>query len=1048
MAAIRVSFARHQHASACSSVFVRPPCSRSTLFASKASIGLLDTLRYCISVVSPLPRSKHIQRSHAQSASPFMLSRRSTRSTQQLRKARSSDAKGLRHERRARTTGSEAAGARPHALTAAEIAFNREYGLTGRGQLLASPRSSNESPSVLRRTQSVRFAGPSAVPPRSASIRRREASARNGSESRCINSALSCGEPLSRPDTALTALPQARASPGPPESRGSSLRKAKSLFIARDLDSRPGAEDDPGRIATYAHGVALQESYAYSPGIVVSSKLGIDLASTPIPEHDEEGLPTPVPFGMRKSAQARDLRKQASMPAFTRRRQSPKPFRRTVRSSSTTSYGDGISSHPNVHPPATRVATIGLRVRHMSSSVKGKVKRAFRRASGSSDSVPKQQVGASKSHFVEDAQDLACDGVYPFIPMPEEELVSRCSSRTTSPMGMPAPFNPTLHPGSVRTTLSVNTDGSKSRVTSWANSTVADGTQRMNAAEIKRLSVIQENGGPHQPSSSAGAVGLGSRGKRVHELFRRPLRPGTGRMNEPVDPHAIYSALQQRLEEIRFEQKERRRQDDGSDASPRRASGETTTTQAARNPSGGSNDTCRTTVRLIGDSSSVDDDTTGHNDSSEAESSKDGRRASAAAEQVSGLYSFSASTESLQPPPQAPELRSSDAFAKKLVVERGSTFFPNHQDVQQQELSPYRRAMLARIAEEDSRATVYDPALIAPNLLSSGLGIMANRNGSGQSVSESNYSRGVGGTPTTAKHHSRPFSYEGRGPSHATGRPESTSSSEERTGSGNWTRVTRPCEPSRWTNNGWFQHDPREGLHVREQAQYHEDETDRAARACSKNPEAPPTVADDTGPTSTIRAHGVTPWPERKSSRRPLQERDAGHAQNVQNGSPAPMEDYAHTPSTANYENRRLSSYQLHAPHTPQPLSQKASIASFASRRSVGPNAADGGAAAARPASLNSRHSPERIARLRRLQSSHALRPRMAFETNEPAANVHEYFAQAKHGGYPRMGSSSPFRRGTPDGRYTPGGSRMVEEFLERRRERHASEQSNGPVFL
>ena len=1008
-----------------------------------------------------------------------MLSRRNTRSTRQLRKSRSSDSSNLHSERPKGLISLDTGAVRQYAFTAAEVAFEREYGTPGRDPSLRSPRSSEESPTKLRRTQSVRFTGPNAVPPCRSSITQRQARAWDDVESRSVTSVLSHRNSTAQSiNTSLTALPQATSIENVPSFKAGSLRKARSLFNTRV--SRAGhfqSENVPIQEGIRTHGFDMSETTAETPGSFVSSRYGVVLSASPI-EEEQEDKEAEAPYGNDpEGPQAQNVRKQASIPAFNRRRHSPKPFKRTVRSNSITSYGDGISSHPAVNPPQSKAGNIGLKVRHISSSVKGKVIRAFRRTSGSSDTVPKQQVDAQKPHFGESDQDPSESFRYPFVPMPEEELVSRCSSRASSTCGLPAPLNPTLHPGSIRTTQSVNTERSQSRVTSWANSTVAEGTQRVNPAEFNRLSIISENGGPHQPSSSAGMVGYGGKNRRVHELFRRPLRPGSGKTNEHVDSQVIYSALQRRLDEIRLEEEERKRLGTPEDGSSRHTSGEMPM-NSVRSPSGGSEETCPTTVKLV-------DESLEHEDANGTTSQHMGTQSSEVTFQgplvsrrtIRHKRSVACIPEDFETSPQLTNEVQGAMSHKRPMPGNTSAFFPVYQDVQQTDLSPYRKAMLAKVTEEDGRATVYDPSWNVPPSMPTRLGDLAEKNSSGQSVSESNYSRAAGSTPTIARNTGRPlFSHPtnndseigesklGRG-TFANGwtihRPlmksdSGSSLADDRVDEGNWVRVSQPAEPSPWTRDERMQHETTQSRHIRESAQLHKDEADDIARGYALTLDQRPQPGHQVTAVPPTWQTTRSPVIETRTSRLPLQERGAPHSYNVQATAPAYLENWSQVTSTSNAENQRASSYQLNRPYTPQPLSQKASIASLASQLRAGLDSSggdngDGQASPVRPSTSGgtpTRHSRERVARLRRLQSSNGLRQKPALKANGSPANVHEYFVQGKVTNGPRLGGGSPFARGTMEGRWTPGGSKMVEEFLSNRRERQESEPSSEPAFL
>lgn len=153
--------------------------------------------------------------------------------------------------------------------------------------------------------------------------------------------------------------------------------------------------------------------------------------------------------------------------------------------------------------------------------------------------LPPQQLNASRLHFGDGAfgdvgnggfdnyiQDNAIDmSRASFYEDPWHEKVEDDDLRRLSNM---APVN---------RSNSDLTDGSKSRVTSWTDTT-STGSLREAPIERKRLSVIQEDGGPHQPSSSAGTHIGGV------TIFRKPLPLPPG---QQPDPQRLYSALVRRM---------------------------------------------------------------------------------------------------------------------------------------------------------------------------------------------------------------------------------------------------------------------------------------------------------------------------------------------------------------------------------------------------------------------------------------------------------------------------------------------------------------------
>ena len=223
------------------------------------------------------------------------------------------------------------------------------------------------------------------------------------------------------------------------------------------------------------------------------------------------------------------------------KKRAQKAFRKTVRTSSATSYGSAIGS---VAPIAEK--GIKSKAKGYSVSLKNKLKNVFSRGSGPSKGLPSQQVEADRPHFNDYiAGPNMLEYTEPTIPMPDKNLLHRVNSRGTSPHRMPVHLPQPSRAGSIRSVLS-NDDLSngKSRVTSWTDSTVSSSLTREQLLERKRLSIIQENGGPHQPSSSFGtAPRRGFFGQALHGSVKNR------RDSTTISNRQIFSALQQRLDQ-------------------------------------------------------------------------------------------------------------------------------------------------------------------------------------------------------------------------------------------------------------------------------------------------------------------------------------------------------------------------------------------------------------------------------------------------------------------------------------------------------------------
>jgi len=200
-----------------------------------------------------------------------------------------------------------------------------------------------------------------------------------------------------------------------------------------------------------------------------------------------------------------------------------KEFRSSVRSS---------GSNEIKEPSNGAVSTLG-KAQSISSSLRNRFKKTFTK---SVPTLPPQQLDASKAYFGDgffsdrgnggfDDYNVECmtntSHLSFYAPAPEDQNTAEDFKRLSK---VPRLNNSNL-------SLSSN---SNSRVTSWTNSTHT-GSVRESPLERKRLSVIQEDGSPYQPSSSAGTHLDGV------SAFHRPM---TGAV---PDGQRLYSALTKRM---------------------------------------------------------------------------------------------------------------------------------------------------------------------------------------------------------------------------------------------------------------------------------------------------------------------------------------------------------------------------------------------------------------------------------------------------------------------------------------------------------------------
>ena len=331
------------------------------------------------------------------------------------------------------------------------------------------------------------------------------------------------------------------------------LRKAKSMFSPGKAPSAVFSDGVPNS-RRHFHRQSLQSSDAYHEDPRLRKSYSFLRGVTDrISTSSRHYVTTDAAVQLARDQYLRQLEQQRlkEQPSFLglgNRRKSQKAFRRTVRTSSTNSYGSAIASPlASVEPPTTK--DLGHRARSLSQTIKKKIKRVFKRSSDTDRTMPVQQIKASHPHYGD--YILTSDGKeqrYPAVPEPDAELLLRVSSRESITYTAPIYGEKSARSGSIRSTHSDDDESNgKSRVTSWTDSTAANTIHMPQTLERKRLSIIKEDGGPHQPSSSARQYGGTSNG---YASFRQPVRQSSaGRVSGPIDPKRIFSALQKKIDE-------------------------------------------------------------------------------------------------------------------------------------------------------------------------------------------------------------------------------------------------------------------------------------------------------------------------------------------------------------------------------------------------------------------------------------------------------------------------------------------------------------------
>ena len=683
-----------------------------------------------------------------------MLSHRNSRGFSRLRSTGSSS-KVLRNAKTEADLRSVSKAAYQQAVAAASLAFERVMGTSQRERNHSLTACSANDQNVLGRKKSVRFTGPNAAPIQKRSITRRQARTwENISYHEPSSPAKSRDEGSTFEEKMLFSPAHPRNSPvdSTPLSSYRRLKKSQSMFSPHS--TRPGPFFRSARRGETSSRSDQMHTSGITDDSPSNSRQSKALSSAP---DTAKRLHHPCPGAYEQELviqKARDeyirrvetqsLEPKSSTASLRTRRQSQKSFRRTVRTnSSSNSYGAAISSQAAPVPEKTRVFNIGPKTRKISNSLRDKFRRIFRKTSGSNRSLPSQHIDSQRPHFGNYMQESSTsDKAESYLPILSVHTSDPDTSQSSSIDKLHVRSGQCSHSGSNRSLRSSYSSGAaRSRVTSWTNSIETDATRQLQASDIKRLSIIQENSGPTQPSSSAGMAG--SRRGKGYALFGKPIQPGSSRINEPINSQRIFSALQKRLDE-RNRTKELGESDPVGPQKSRRFSSNISR-GPSRRVSEGNRQSAPKTVRLIDDE---------HFDKSLLPT-----KAWRGSESLNFASFPTVHADDVFLPSPVPSVRHKRSNArvsveltlqdladhnegitytgKKPLVEKGSVFFPPNLSYTKEQPSPYRMAMQARTQPKEPA----DPGL-------SGL----EKTTSESMDSGSLYSRDVDGSPKYPLH--------------------------------------------------------------------------------------------------------------------------------------------------------------------------------------------------------------------------------------------------------------------------------------------------------
>ncbi|KAL8933033.1 MAG: hypothetical protein Q9216_006555, partial [Gyalolechia sp. 2 TL-2023] len=445
-----------------------------------------------------------------------MLSRGNSEASARLRRAKSTASIKTRHSSSFKPCTSDPSIARDQALAAASHAFGHAAGpdMSSKAARERAPQFNDPKPDrALIHSRSIRFAGPTALSARGTPINTRAAPAADPDPKTHLGSF----QPGFRRRNSsiqgdaefITAIPsygeyvETRVASQPSSYR--KLRRSKSMFNSRDSSRtflstglHPTAFRTRGNSSSAVERPAQELNHD-------GSRLG---SSFTFLRSQDEQTSRQVVIG--KNAQeeaviiARDQylhgmdqpnvneKQWVCNPAI--RRRSQKAFRRTVRTSSTNSYGSAVESPESLSNDWLGRKGVSGRARALSSSFKNRLKRVFNRSSTEEATFPIQHLQASRPHFGGTTAPL--------------DTSETCGQRAESPsLSTPDggslrqeqfPHLPPWQGSSARSTYNADNDvdinDQRSRVTSWTNSTAANTITAHENLGRKRLSIIQENG--------------------------------------------------------------------------------------------------------------------------------------------------------------------------------------------------------------------------------------------------------------------------------------------------------------------------------------------------------------------------------------------------------------------------------------------------------------------------------------------------------------------------------------------------------------------------
>ena len=314
------------------------------------------------------------------------------------------------------------------------------------------------------------------------------------------------------------------------------LRRTKSLMARSGLRQSGSAKDIYTGGTSDGLGLRIRKSFNF---LRPTSRVEVARrAETSLGSHDGTVLLERGQYLDRMPQSVPERKPSLLLETF---RRPHKTFRKSVRSGTATDSPEIILPHPK---------------RSFSGSLRHRLLKVFSTKSVVSKSslMPPQQLEATRRHFSAEAEEhsLSFDD-YQIGDEDDERRQSFYVPSKAADVGEEFDQFPSqIDRSNSRESLHSN---GRSRVTSWTNSTsTVTSSARPGALQHNRLSIIKEDGGPHQPSCSAGRHIGGISG------FQDPL-PEEHDIGGPVpavDSQRLYDALMKRIDAEEAEQERTR----------------------------------------------------------------------------------------------------------------------------------------------------------------------------------------------------------------------------------------------------------------------------------------------------------------------------------------------------------------------------------------------------------------------------------------------------------------------------------------------------------